>query len=148
MLSSEESENEEEMLKHFDSEAALIVQKDTLPKKSTDRYLLVYETYKKWREENKNSLSTNEENNLIVYFKQISQKLKPPTLWSVWSMLKKTLSTHEDLDIGQFLKLKSLLKTNAKGYKPKKSLVLKWKEIENFMKDANDHLYLGAKVSI
>lgn len=46
--------DEEEMLKNFDVEAKKIVESETLSKKSSDRYLLVYDNYKKWREENKN----------------------------------------------------------------------------------------------
>ena len=119
--SSDGSADEDEVLRNFDEEAKLIVQTDTLPKKSSDRYLLVYNTYKKWQEEHKNSLSNSDENNLIVYFNMLKEKLKPPTLWSIWSMLRKTLSVNDNVDITNFLNLKALIKNNAKGYKPKKS---------------------------
>ena len=58
--SSDGSADEDEVLRNFDEEAKLIVQTDTLPKKSSDRYLLVYNTYKKWQEEHKNSLSNSQ----------------------------------------------------------------------------------------
>ena len=38
-------EDEDEVIKNFVDEAILIVQGGTLPKKSGDRYLLVYLTY-------------------------------------------------------------------------------------------------------
>ena len=61
------SEDEDaSVIKNFDDEAKLIVQDGTLPKKSGDRYLLVYNTYKKWKQDNKNFLSASEENNLLV----------------------------------------------------------------------------------
>lgn len=82
-LSSEESADETEIFKCFDAEAQLIIRSDPLPKKSTDRYLLVYNTFKKWQSDHKTSLSSSLENNLIVYFKDLQSKLKPPTLWSV-----------------------------------------------------------------
>lgn len=61
-------------------------------------------------------------------------------------MLKKTLNTHDNIDISKFLNLKCLLSNNSKGYKPKKSAILKWKEIEKFLHDAIDFFYLSSKV--
>ena len=40
---------EEEVLRDFDAQAQLIIQKEMLPKKSADRYTLVYKTYKNGR---------------------------------------------------------------------------------------------------
>lgn len=145
--SSDESDDEEEIFRDFDAEAQKIVQQDLLPKKSADRYLLVYNTYKKWEADHENMLSSSHESNLIVYFKELQQKLKPPTLWSIWSMLKKTLNSNDAIDITQFLNLKCLLSNNAKGYKPKKSAILKWKEVEKFINEAMDFLYLSSKVN-
>ena len=104
--SSEGFIDEEEVLRNFDEEAKVIVQTETISKKFSDRYILVYNTYKKWREENEHSLSSSEENNLIVYFENLEAKLKPPTLWSIWSMLKKTLSVKDDINISNFLNSK------------------------------------------
>lgn len=146
--SSDESVDEEDVFRNFDSEAQLIINTDTLPKKSVDRYNLVYDTYKKWQREHKTSLSNSEENNLIVYFKDLSKKLKPSTLWSIWSILKKTLNSRENINLNHFLNLKALVKNNSKGYKPKKSLVLKWDEILKFINDAPDYVHLASKVSI
>ena len=60
---SDVSMDEEDIIRDFDAEAQLIVEKDSLPKKSGDRYTLVYETYKKCQFEHKNSLSNSAENN-------------------------------------------------------------------------------------
>ena len=38
-ISSDESRNEEEINENFETEAQLIIETDTLPKKSVDRYL-------------------------------------------------------------------------------------------------------------
>ncbi|CAB0039183.1 unnamed protein product [Trichogramma brassicae] len=103
-----------------------------------------------WKEEHRDSLSNNEENNLIVYFKYLKEtrKLSPSTLWSIWSMLRSTLSTNEDIDIKQFQRLKNLVKNNSKGYKPKKSSVFQWKEIMKFIEEAPDEQYLATKISL
>ncbi|CAB0034773.1 unnamed protein product [Trichogramma brassicae] len=143
--SSEDKFDEEELQRNFDDEASLIVQTDTLPKKSSERYLLVYDAYKDWQKEHAKSLSNSEEKNLIVYFSELKLKLKPTTLWSIWSMLKKTLATRDDVNINNFITLKSLIKNNSKGYKPTKSAVLKWDEIKKFMDEAPDIVYIGTK---
>src|SRR5436190_18544419 len=122
--SSDESVDEEDVIRNFDAEARLIINTDTLPKKSVNRYNLVYDTYKNWQIKHKTLLSNSAENNLIVYFKELSKKLKPSTIWSVWSILKSTLNTRDNVNINNFLNLKALVKNNSKGYKPKKSSVL------------------------
>lgn len=148
VISTDDSMDEEEVLRDFDAEAELIIQTETLPKKSADRYKLVYENYKKWQIEHQSSLSNSEETNLVVYFKDLTKKLKPSTLWCIWSMLKKTLNTRDNVDLTKFQNLKSLMKNNSKGYQPKKSPVFKWDEITKFMNDASDHTHLVSKVSI
>ncbi|KAK0169404.1 hypothetical protein PV328_012096, partial [Microctonus aethiopoides] len=74
-----------------------------------------------------------------------SEKLKPATLWCIWSMLKKTLNTIDNIDTTKFQNLKSLIKNNSKGY-TKKSSGLQWNEIMIFMNSASDHTYLASKV--
>lgn len=145
--SSDESGDEEENFRNFDEEAKSIIETKTLPNKSADRYVLVYDTYMKWKTENKNLLSSSEENNLVVYFNQLIKKLKPSTVWSVWSMLKKTLSTRDNIDMSRFQRLRSIVKANAKGYKPTKSFIFKWQDILKFINNESDYVYLAAKVS-
>ena len=111
-----EEENEEEIFRNFDLEAQSIFKTDTLPKKSADRYMLVYNAYQKWKNEHKNSLSNeSEQNNLIVYFKELEVKLKPPTLWSIWSMLKKTMNSNDNIDNSKFSNLKSIVIVLKRG---------------------------------
>lgn len=61
--------------------------------------------------------SSSIEINLIVYFKDLQSRLKPSALWSVWSMLRRTLSP-----MTVFQNLKSFLSLNSKGYNPKNLL--------------------------
>ena len=53
-ISSDESTDEEEINKNFETEAQLIVETDTLPKKSVDRYMLVYDNYQRWKQGSRN----------------------------------------------------------------------------------------------
>ena len=114
--SSDGSTDEEDVIRNFDKEATKIVQVETLPKKSGDRYMLVYNTYKKWQLDNKRFLSNSEENNLIVYFEELKKRLAPPTLWSIWSMLHCTLSTHDSINIKEFTNLRIIVKKFNKDY--------------------------------
>ena len=53
-ISSDESTDEEEINKNFETEAQLIVETSTLPKKSVDRNMLVYDNYQRWKQGNRN----------------------------------------------------------------------------------------------
>lgn len=145
---SDDSTEEEDVIRNFDDEARIIVQMDTLPLKSSDRYELLYKTYQDWKKENHASLSNNEENNLLVYFKILKGKVKPTTMWSVWSMLRKTLGTKENINIKNFISLKSFIKNANKGYVPQKAFVLKWHQIIKFINEAPDSIDLAKKVII
>ncbi|XP_048511129.1 uncharacterized protein LOC125500936 [Athalia rosae] len=144
----EESADEKEVFRDFNKEAPLIIQSNALPKECADQYALVYQSYNKWKEVHKSFLSVCEENNLIIYLQDLQNKMKPSSLWSMWSMLMKTLSANENIDLNKFVKLKNLLKNCSKGYRPKKSAVLKWQHIEEFMNRAPDHDYSSSTVSI
>ena len=66
-------------------------EKALLPVKSTDRYLYAYNIFRKWQA----SYGTEsfDEKVILAYFSVSSEKYQPPTLWSMYSMLKKTLQT-------------------------------------------------------
>ena len=55
-ISPDESTDEEEINKNFKTEAQLIVETkvSTLPKKSVDRCMLVYDNYQRWKQGNRN----------------------------------------------------------------------------------------------
>lgn len=61
-------------------------------------------------------------------------------------MLRKTLNTNKQIDITRFLNLKAILKNNAKGYKPVKSLIFSWDGIKKFISEADDQVHLASKV--
>lgn len=145
-----ESGDEEEVFRNFDEEAHAIIQHETLPRKSGDRYMLNYSAYKNWKKANTKSLSESEENNLVVYFKELKEvkNFKPSTIWSIWSMLKKTMNTKDNIDIASFQNLKNIVKQNSKGYKPKKALAFTMENVMNFINSAPDLIYLAAKVSV
>ncbi|KAH0534669.1 hypothetical protein KQX54_006496 [Cotesia glomerata] len=74
LSSSDDSSDDEEILRNFDTEANLIIRTDTLPKKSADKYLSNYDAYKKWLDEHKGSLSSSDE-----LVREINNNSKPST---------------------------------------------------------------------
>lgn len=126
-------------------EAARNVEINLLPEKSKKIYEDRYCRFMDYRK-NKN-IGSFSENVLIAYFAELSQKLKSSTLWSVYSMLKSTLSTHHNVDLAKYLKLRAFLKRQKDGYQPKKSKVFEKEEVIKFLSEAPDANYLSTKVS-
>ncbi|XP_072936502.1 uncharacterized protein [Epargyreus clarus] len=117
-----------------------------LPSKSKKLYSAAYEAFKKWRKENKsNSLC---EDALLTYFVQLSTKYAPPSLWATYSMLKYTINTYDQIDIGGYNKLTAFLKKKNLGYQPKKSQVFSRENISKFLNEAPDDIYLCEKVAL
>lgn len=141
--SSDSDSDEESIIRNFGEEGRLIINK-LLPAKSCIKYENTYNSFMKWRTDYK--AKTFDENVLIVYFEELSKKLKPSTLWCQWSMLRTTLNLRHGININKYENLKTLLKNKNKGFKAKKSSVLTWDQIKVFLTDSEDLLYLGAKV--
>ena len=85
---------------------------------------------------------------MLVYLNKLyeEEKLKPPTIWSRYSMLKSTLLAYESLSIKPWEKVNSFMKRLAKGYCPKKAMVFDADDITNFSSQAPDDTYLVKKV--
>lgn len=116
----------------------------SIPPKSRQRYEQIYSRFSKWREEyNVHRISQNV---LLAYFNQLSATMKPNTLWSIWSVLKKMLNARENIDIVQFPEVKAFVKSNNKGYQPKKATVFSDNDLDRFLSDAPNDGYLLHKV--
>jgi len=116
-----------------------------LPEKSRTKYETTYKKFMDWREQN--GSGSFSENTIMAYFARISNDIKPSTLWSVYSMLRSTLSVKHNVDISEYHKLRIFLKRQSTGFKSKKSKTLTPKEINDFIKNAPDEKYLFNKVS-
>ncbi|KAJ3663071.1 hypothetical protein Zmor_007380 [Zophobas morio] len=93
----------------------------------------------------KKQVTGTSENVLLVYFEEQSKKKKPSTLWSVYSMLRSTISLKEDIDISKYYKLVAFIKRQNTAYKPKKSSVFSRAEITKFLLEAPDNDFLSTK---
>lgn len=83
---------------------------------------------------------------LMAYIIGASRKFKPPTLWSIYSMLKKTILIKQQIDLTKYCRLRAFLKTKSDGYVSKKANVFTPEEVNRFIVEAPNHLYLGMKV--
>ncbi|KAK4887130.1 hypothetical protein RN001_003401 [Aquatica leii] len=64
----------------------------------------------------------------------------------MYSMLRCSLNLHQNVDISKFNKLHALLKQASVGYLPKKSKILEEDNINKFINEADNELYLAVKV--
>lgn len=89
----------EEELPSDVEDAVLEAESLLLPEKSRMIYEREYQSFKKWKIiKNINSVS---EKMLMAYFCEKSKKVKPSSLWSYYSMLKRTLLVNENCDISK-----------------------------------------------
>ncbi|KAJ6639008.1 hypothetical protein Bhyg_11747, partial [Pseudolycoriella hygida] len=88
-------------------------------------------------------------NVVLAYFQELDAKknYKPTSLWAFYSMLKSTLRTFEDLDIGQYFQVKAFLKQKSSGFKSVRANVFTEEEIRKFVMEADDRQWLDVKVS-
>lgn len=128
------------------TEAAMSATGNLLPIKSRSQYERQYRIFMDWRLENK--IESFSENVLLIYFKNLCAKMKPSSLWAIYSMLRMTVNLKNDVDISKYPKLCAFLKRTSDGYKPKKSKTLTQQQIQHFLSSAPDEIYLFTKVYI
>lgn len=126
------------------NEAHTIIE-NLLPEVSKERYLNTYNDFMKWRSNKK--IKSFAESVLLTYFNGLSNTMQPSTLWSKYSMLKSTLCVKHNVDLKKFHNLTSFLKRQSQGFKSKKSKVFTSNEVETFLNEAPDEIYLAVKVS-
>lgn len=128
------------------AQVAKLVTLNLLPEKSRSKYEKQYELFRKWCE----SQGTQKisENILLAYFAEKAKVMKSSTLWSIYSMLRSTISVKNDINLSEYKKLIAFLKRQAIGQKPIKSKTLSSDEVETFLIEAPDNTYLLKKVAL
>lgn len=147
--------DDEDSVKSYDDLHKIIEEADNivlnlLPPKSKAKYMGVYEKFVQWRTEKNIAPEDMREEVMLVYLNKLSQedKLKPPTVWSRFSMLKSTLLSCENINVKPWVKVIALMKKLARGYCPKKAMVFTAEDITNFCSQAPDDSYLVEKVGL
>ncbi|XP_046630008.1 tyrosine recombinase XerC-like [Neodiprion virginianus] len=127
-------------------EAAENTRDELLPTKSQKMYESTYDAFVKWKRAHKTKVTS--ESIVMAYFKELSEKYKSSTLWSMFSMLKATIKIKENTDIDQYHSLKAFMKKTSSGFVSKKSKVLSSENVEKFLTEAPDREYLTTKVAL
>ncbi|XP_037024953.1 uncharacterized protein LOC119066533 isoform X3 [Bradysia coprophila] len=107
------------------------------------KYNQTYLQFRKWNDSN--GMRAISENVLLEYFEDVSTRSKPTTLFAVYSMLKSTFRSKENVDIGSYSRLLEFLKVKNVGYKPVKAKAFTDDEIERFVNEAPDDRWLDVK---
>lgn len=118
--------------------------KYSIPLKSKHVYDRAYKKFSNWRRKNKVSV---DEQALLKYFTEHLTSCSPTTIWTIFSMLKATISQNNNIDISSYKDLLNYVKARRGVYEPKQSKPFTKLEFETFLQDADDNKYLGMKVS-
>lgn len=117
-----------------------------LPAHSERQYNKAYDTFKSWQEQS--HMEDISESVLLAYFTSLSLKMKPSSLWAIYSMLRRTIYLNDKVDICSYTILRAYLKTQNVGYKPQVYRVLSANHIKEFLASAPDFIYLFTKVGV
>ncbi|RZC41182.1 hypothetical protein BDFB_014614 [Asbolus verrucosus] len=107
-----------------------------LPEKSRERYEVIYRKFMDWRLKNK--VQSFSENILMAYFDELPNKMKPSSLWAIYSMLRSTIVIHNNINIADYSKPQALLKRKSDVFPSKKSKLLSANDIKTFLQNAPD----------
>lgn len=121
------------------------VANNVLTEKSKKVYEKLYKQFMDWR--NAKNISSFTENDLLAYFHELQQKMKPSSLWTHCSVIKSVLNVRHNVDISGYRKLYALLKQKSAGYIAKKSKTFSPDQIKRFLDEAPDFNFLCSKVS-
>ncbi|XP_063626717.1 uncharacterized protein LOC134798255 [Cydia splendana] len=117
-----------------------------IPAKSKEKYLNVYDGFIKWKDQN-NEKSFSEKV-FLNYFNEIAKKLKPSSLWGIYSMLKTTMRAKHNIYLQDYFNLRVWLRKRSVGFKSSQSKILTQENIRKFIDEAPDAQYLAAKVAL
>lgn len=115
-----------------------------IPEKSKKLYEKSYSDFLSWK--NKKNVKMTDEKVILAYFNMQSKTLKSSTLWSLYSKLRNTIYLNENIEIRNYAKLIAFLKRKNVGHIPKKSKILTKSEMDRFILNADDGIYLMMKV--
>ncbi|XP_073963880.1 uncharacterized protein [Choristoneura fumiferana] len=119
---------------------------NNFPEKSRERYLKTYELFMCWR--SSKGYQSFSEDVFLSYFKELAETKKASTLLNNYSILRSTVSAHHGVHINNYGKLMSYLKVQLEGHTTKKSKLFTAQDVETFLNNAPDDVYLVMKVAL
>lgn len=117
---------------------------ELLPPKSKEKYDRVYKDFLAWRESYGGESFS--ERVVLAFLMEKKRNVAPSTLWAISSMLKATLLSYQNINIGNYPKIVPYLKRNSVGFQPKKAKVFTHEEVDKFLMEAPDDSFLMKKV--
>ncbi|XP_066256701.1 protein tramtrack, beta isoform-like isoform X10 [Euwallacea similis] len=123
-----------------------VAELSSLPEKSRRKYEVVYKNFMDWCASK--DFTTYTEDVVLKYFEDLSLTHSCATMWVYYSMLRSTLIINNNINIEKYEKLRNFLKIKSKGYQSKKAKLFTQEEIDTFLFEAPDHIYLATKVAI
>ncbi|XP_066256703.1 protein tramtrack, beta isoform-like isoform X12 [Euwallacea similis] len=123
-----------------------VTELNSLPEKSRKKYELVYKNFMAWC--SSKGFDTYTEDVLLTYFEDLAATHRCTTMWGYYSMLRSTLIINNNVNIETYHKLRTFLKTKSKGYQCKKSKLFTHEELNRFIDEAPDLIYLATKVAV
>lgn len=138
-----DAENEDEVIPQELLDAAEDAIRDSLPEKSKSIYEATYQKFLDWMKvKQTNSFS---ETVFLAYFKEISSKVSPSTLWPRYSMIGTMLKIEKGINIKSLLKIHAFLKKQCQGYVSKQAKAFTSDDLKKFLA-ASDEDHLDKKV--
>lgn len=119
---------------------------NSLQERSRKIYESAYKSFIDWC--TSKNVETYTEQVLLDYFHELSYTYCAASLWKYFSMLRSTLRIYHNVNLGCYHKLRAFMKAKAKGYKSKKAKVFTQQEIDTFVCQAPDDVYLATKVRV
>ncbi|XP_053625143.1 uncharacterized protein LOC128683480 [Plodia interpunctella] len=123
---------------------ATSVPRVTLPALSRELYNRAYDTFISWKNEQR--INNFDEYVFLTYFQNLAKTKQPSTLYNIYSMLKATVNINNDINIENYKKLTMYLRQTSKGFQSKKTKVFTIDDVDNFLREAPDKIYLCLKV--
>lgn len=128
------------------AEAAKKATLELLPKKSRQQYEIAYNNFIDWCKWKKVE-GNYDELVFLAYLEEKSKIWNASSLWSKFSMIKSSLLIKNGVDASKYYKVIAFLKRKKEGYRPRKSKVLTFEQVEKFIMEAPDDKFLAIKVA-
>jgi integrase len=119
-----------------------------IPARSRDQYEKAHGAFVNWCSKNKVVDGHYTESVLLAYISELSKRYASSTLWSIFSMLKKTILVHCGRDLTDSAKVVAFIKRKSAAHTSKKSESFSREHINLYLKQASDDLFLHVKIGL
>lgn len=120
-----------------------------VPTKSKPIYDQTLAKFKTWCAQHKVPENYFSEGTILAYAKTLAETMRPSTVWSKISMLRKTILAYHSLDLGEMATVKAFTHRHEMDHpEKKKSAVFTRENVERYLSNASDDAFLATKVAL